>query len=251
MSYLIIPLVLFVLERCFPAHRQPRVKRWVLRALLLAGTGALIVAFGRETWVPFFRQHALTDALASWPAVPAGVLAFVVFQFFLYWWHRLKHESDLLWRCLHQMHHSPRRLEVLAAYYGHPLDGLCNVVLSAAVCWFLLGMHWTGVVAYAFITTFYDFFTHSNLRTPYWIGYVIQRPEMHRVHHEYGVHKSNYSLPLWDLLFGTHVNPRRDQEIPACGFDAEREMRIVDMLLLRDVHAPAPAAVQAESTTAR
>jgi len=247
MYFYLIPIALYVLERSFPARRQPDVKRWRLRALLFMAAGIPVIELGRLTWIPWFQQHAVMHELRTLPPVLAGLLAFVVFQFFLYWWHRAKHESDLLWRVLHQIHHSPRRIEVLTAYYGHPLDAVGNVMLSGCVCWFLLGLDWTGVAAFALIEAFYDFFTHSNLRTPYWIGYFVQRPEMHRVHHEYGVHKNNYALPIWDMLFGTHVNPRPHQDIAQCGFDAEREMRVVDMLLLRDVHA---TPIQAEAAAA-
>ena len=52
-------------------------------------------------------------------------------------------------------------------------------------------------------------FQHANIRTPGWLGYIIQRPEQHCVHHERGVHAFNYAnLPLWDMVFGTFKNPR-------------------------------------------
>ncbi len=48
-----------------------------------------------------------------------------------------------------------------------------------------------------------------NIRTPQWLGYIVQRPESHSVHHGRGVHHYNYSdLPLFDILFGTFRNPR-------------------------------------------
>jgi sterol desaturase/sphingolipid hydroxylase (fatty acid hydroxylase superfamily) len=52
-------------------------------------------------------------------------------------------------------------------------------------------------------------FQHANLRTPRWLGYIIQRPESHGIHHERGLHAFNYAdLPLWDMVFGTFRNPR-------------------------------------------
>lgn len=236
MSILLIPIALYLLERLFPAHQQPKVKRWVPRALLFGAAGIPLIELGRVSWIPFFQTHPILAPVGELHPFLGGFVAFLVFQLFLYWWHRAKHESDFLWRVLHQLHHSPRRIEVLTAYYGHPVDAIGNLMLSGFVCWSLLALSWQGVVAFALIEGFYDYFTHSNLRTPYWLGYLVQRPEMHRVHHEANVHKSNYSLPLWDMLFGTHVNPRPEQEVAYCGFDAEREMRIVDMLLFRDVH---------------
>ena len=45
-------------------------------------------------------------------------------------------------------------------------------------------------------------FLHTNVRTPHWIGYILQRPEMHAIHHQRGVHAYNYCIPLFDMLFG-------------------------------------------------
>lgn len=252
---LLMALVLILLERLYPAHVQPVVRRWVPRALVLGFTGVPLLMIGQMTWIPFFRNNALTALLQPLPPVVNGLIAFVVFQLFLYWWHRIKHVNDFLWRVLHQMHHSPSRIEVLTAYYGHPLDGLGNLMLSAFVCWCLLGLDWRAVGCFSLIEAFYDYFTHSNLRTPYWLGYFVQRPEMHRVHHEYGRHRSNYSLPIWDMLFGTHVNPRPGEEIQRCGFDADKELMIGPMLRFVDVHrapaetAPATAAADLAAPT--
>jgi sterol desaturase/sphingolipid hydroxylase (fatty acid hydroxylase superfamily) len=84
--------------------------------------------------------------------------------------------------------------------------------------------------AYAVLVTgVAELFYHWNVRTPYWLGFVIQRPESHCVHHERGVHAYNYAdLPLWDMLFGTFRNPRRWNA--SCGFGEDRERRIGEML---------------------
>ena len=73
---------------------------------------------------------------------------------------------------------------------------------------------------------------HSNLRTPYWLGFLFQRPESHRVHHQSGWHRQNYSdLPLWDWLFGTLNNPR---QTPAeCGLSADAEQQLWRLLIGR------------------
>ena len=56
--------------------------------------------------------------------------------------------------------------------------------------------------------TFMGMFTHANLRTPRWLGWIIARPEMHAAHHERGVHRDNYAeFPIIDMIFGTFRNP--------------------------------------------
>ncbi len=79
-------------------------------------------------------------------------------------------------------------------------------------------------------------FQHANLRTPYWLGYLIQRPESHSVRHQRGVDAFNYGdIALWDMLFGTWCNPREWDE--QAGFYDGGSRRIVPMLLGRDIHA--------------
>ena len=54
------------------------------------------------------------------------------------------------------------------------------------------------------LTGIAELFYHWNVRTPHWLGYFVQRPESHCVHHQRGRHRNNYSdLPLWDIAFGT------------------------------------------------
>jgi sterol desaturase/sphingolipid hydroxylase (fatty acid hydroxylase superfamily) len=80
-------------------------------------------------------------------------------------------------------------------------------------------------------------FQHANLRTPRWLGYIIQRPESHAVHHERGVHAGNYgNLAIWDIAFGTFHNPPR---APAqAGFYDGASSRIPEMLVGLAVDTP-------------
>lgn len=69
------------------------------------------------------------------------------------------------------------------------------------------------------------------------IGYIIQTPQMHRMHHEYEKHQSNYCDVVWfDMLFGTYYNSRGQEICDKCGFDEDKEIRLKDMLIFRDVH---------------
>jgi hypothetical protein len=74
-----------------------------------------------------------------------------------------------------------------------------------------------------------ELFYHWNIRTPYWLGFLIQRPESHLVHHQEGLHTYNFSdLPLWDILFGTFRNPREWNA--RCGFANDREEHLFQLL---------------------
>jgi sterol desaturase/sphingolipid hydroxylase (fatty acid hydroxylase superfamily) len=82
--------------------------------------------------------------------------------------------------------------------------------------------------------TFCSLFQHSNIRTPRWLGYLVQRPESHAAHHERGVHAHNYSdLPLWDMVFGTFRHPASAPR--EAGFYAGASAKLGRMLAFRDV----------------
>jgi sterol desaturase/sphingolipid hydroxylase (fatty acid hydroxylase superfamily) len=67
------------------------------------------------------------------------------------------------------------------------------------------------------------------------VGYLVQRPESHRIHHRHRHHTQNFAdLPVWDMLFGTFANAVTAP--PRCGFDSWREDRFEDMLAFRNVN---------------
>ena len=89
---------------------------------------------------------------------------------------------------------------------------------------------------YTLLTAVAELFYHWNVDTPRWLGFLFQRPESHRIHHQYRHHTQNFAdLPVWDALFGTLNNPERFAA--TCGFDDWREDRFEDLLAFRDVHA--------------
>jgi sterol desaturase/sphingolipid hydroxylase (fatty acid hydroxylase superfamily) len=229
-------VVMIVIELSAPGRRWPVVSGWLPRALLLNAVQVSMVFVTGLTWDWWFPQLRLWDAtnLGTWGGAITG---YIVITFVYYWWHRARHEVPFLWRWLHQMHHSPQRIEIITSFYKTPLEIIVNGALSSFVLYAVVGVDAkAGALAVAF-TGIAELFYHWNIRTPYWLGFFIQRPESHCIHHRAGWHRSNFAdLPLWDMLFGTFENPRRFAE--ACGFGPERERRIVNMLIGRDVNAP-------------
>jgi len=164
-----------------------------------------------------------------------GLIAYFIATFIFYWWHRARHESDVLWRLFHQIHHSPQRLEVITSFYKHPIEMTVNSLIGSALVYALLGLTPEAGAVYTLCTALGEFFYHTNVTTPRWVGLIFQRPEMHRIHHEHGRHRNNYGdITWWDMLFGTYENPARFNA--TCGYDDAREQRLGDMLRWRDVH---------------
>ncbi len=225
----------FVLERVVPGWRLPRVRTWPVRVLAINAVQFGVVIAAGATWERWCQGASLYDLSATLSPVTAGAFAYFIATFVFYWWHRWRHEVDWLWRHFHQIHHSPQRLEVITSFYKHPLEMVVNSIIGAVLVYVVLGLSLEAGAVYTLCTALGEFFYHTNCRTPRWIGFVFQRPEMHRIHHERGMHRDNYGdIVWWDMLFGTWRNPAVWDG--ACGFDAELEERLPDMLRFRDVH---------------
>ncbi len=226
-------LAMLAVERLRPGRRFPRVPGWLARALALSAVQVLIVGVAGTLWDGWMHAHR------PWSTAPLGTtagvaLGYLAITFVYYWWHRARHASSWLWRWCHQVHHSPQRLEVIASFYKHPLEIALNGVLSSAILYLGVGLDVHAATLTVGFTGLAELFYHWNVVTPYWLGFVFQRPESHCVHHELGRHRRNYSdLPVWDMLFGTFHNPRRFEG--RCGFGPGREQRLGAMLAGRDV----------------
>jgi sterol desaturase/sphingolipid hydroxylase (fatty acid hydroxylase superfamily) len=110
-----------------------------------------------------------------------------------------------------------------------------NGVLSSSILYVGLGLDAAAASAAVALTGIAELFYHWNVRTPYWLGFLFQRPENHRVHHERGRHTGNFSdLPLWDMAFGTFQNARSAPK--ACGFARDAELRFGALLAGRQIN---------------
>jgi sterol desaturase/sphingolipid hydroxylase (fatty acid hydroxylase superfamily) len=230
-----IAALMILIERFWPGQALPTVKGWWVRIALvnLVQLGIVIVAgLTWDRWLASFSLLHLSDRMGD---VPSALVAYFISTFVYYWWHRVRHESSFFWKLCHQLHHSPRRIELLASFYKHPVEIFLNSVISAALVYTLLGCSVKAAAIYTAITAVAEYFYHWNIRTPRWIGTLIQRPESHRVHHQYQHHTQNYAdLPLWDWMFGTFHNPGKSPS--RCGFNPQREKRVAEMIAFRDVH---------------
>ena len=235
---LLVPVtfvVFLVTERLFPRRQYPPIRFWNL-----IGFGCLIMTGTLTTLMPLLLPASLTahhlidgarlgivgGVLVAYPLTALGSALL----------HRAFHEYNPLWRLGHQLHHSPRRLDIPGSVFFHPADIVLQTTPATLVSVFLLGLNPLEAALVGYVAAFYGMFQHWNVKTPRWLGYVIQRPESHGIHHELGVHASNYSdFPLWDMLMGTFKNPETfDGEV---GFSGHRSKRVGAMLAFEDVNA--------------
>ena len=249
---ILIPVTYFALmliERWFPARPLPKVRRWYLKGMVFfvlamvvsGGTPALVTA-AVGPWSPL--------GLSVLGTVGGALVTILVSELLQYVLHRSFHTSSFLWRWIHQLHHSAERLDIPGAAFTHPGEILVGGVFATLAA-MALGVTPDAAALAGFFGVFNAFFQHANIRTPRWLGYIIQRPESHSVHHARDVHAYNYSnLPVVDMLFGTFRNPHHFMEIQ--GFWQGASTKLGPMLLGRDVsRAEAPPTERAAAVSDR
>jgi sterol desaturase/sphingolipid hydroxylase (fatty acid hydroxylase superfamily) len=223
-----------LLDLLWRSRRYETTRFWRARATLVTVAIFFFTGYVAAFWGTLLGDFHLLDG-SGLGALGGAVVGVLVYELVHYWYHRAAHHWNWLWRAGHQMHHSAESLDAFGAYYLHPFDAFMFTTWSSLVFFPLLGLTAEAGVIGALFLTFNAMFQHANIRTPYWLGFVIQRPESHAVHHGRGIHRYNYSdLPLWDMLFGTFRNPESVDELQA-GFYRGASSRIVDMLIGKDV----------------
>jgi sterol desaturase/sphingolipid hydroxylase (fatty acid hydroxylase superfamily) len=228
-----VVFLLIFLEKVNPLVRYVKDNVWLRRLLVVSVMGIFLTQVLGSYFEKHLDWHGL---LQSWtmslPFMLRVLIGYLIITFIVYWWHRVRHYNHRLWQLFHQIHHSTYRIQCLTAVYAHPLDFLGTALIVNTVSYPLLGCDVKTAVWVNITVNVFDFWEHCNVPTPRWLGYIIVRPEMHRIHHERERHTKNFSIPIWDIIFGTYENPTRTVE---CGFSAEAEKRLGEMLFFKRV----------------
>jgi sterol desaturase/sphingolipid hydroxylase (fatty acid hydroxylase superfamily) len=234
-------LVMLAIEALFPARRFPPIPYWRVKGLVFLVVQGLIATLLPlaipEEWL---ENHRLVD-LTGLGVIGGAVLGYVFVSGVNYVWHRSAHTLPVMWRLFHQIHHSPQRIDMSGAALFHPFESIVFFALAAVITTLVLGLDPVAAALTGYIAAFYGYFQHMNVHTPQWLGYLIQRPEAHCIHHQRDVHAYNYGdLPIWDILLGTFRNPKTFEG--DAGFDQPASGRLGAMLAFVDVNAQAAGA---------
>jgi sterol desaturase/sphingolipid hydroxylase (fatty acid hydroxylase superfamily) len=183
--------------------------------------------------------------------VAVATIAQVVLFDLGYWiGHRTMHEIPLLWE-FHKTHHAAEVLTPLTSARAHPVEDLIQTNSIAAT----IGLGY-GLLVYVFgetaqpltlletnIIFFVYYFTifhlrHSHVWLPIrgWMGYIIQSPAHHQIHHSTAprhIGKNlGFSLSLWDWAFGTLYMPDKREALEfGLGAESADFASVKDLLL--------------------
>jgi sterol desaturase/sphingolipid hydroxylase (fatty acid hydroxylase superfamily) len=230
---LVAMFVFFIaLESLRPARPLPRVGGWRRKGVVAFVMAGAVSATSPLLYIDFIDRHRIGN-LEPLGTLGGALLSFVLLELGGYWVHRAFHAKPL-WRLTHQLHHSAERVDIYGAAYFHPVEIAITGFIGSLVSTLLLGVSAHAAALAALFGIGLSMFQHTNVKTPRWLGYVIQRPESHSVHHQRGRHALNYSrLPFVDMLFGSFENPEYFE--PEAGFYPGASGRVIEMLTGIDI----------------
>lgn len=207
--------LLLALESWAPAasarhHRFLHAVRNLTLGLLNAAGSALLAApliAGIGLWAESKSFGLLR--LVQLPPATATVAAIVLFDGWMYLWHRANHKIGFLWR-FHRVHHSDPEMDATTATRFHTGEILISSALRLAVIP-LLGITVGQLLVYEMLLLPIILFHHSNVQFPEkmdrWLRLLIVTPALHRVHHSRlrDETDSNYSsvFSFWDRIAKT------------------------------------------------
>jgi sterol desaturase/sphingolipid hydroxylase (fatty acid hydroxylase superfamily) len=144
--------------------------------------------------------------LAGWVRV---VVAFVLLDYTLWFWHWINHRVPFFWR-FHSVHHVDRDLDVSTGVRFH-FGELGLSVGFRALQIMAIGADPLSVAIWQMLLFVSVLFHHSNTRLPLALERVLVRivvtPRMHGIHHSDYENETNTNwsslLSVWDYLHGT------------------------------------------------
>jgi sterol desaturase/sphingolipid hydroxylase (fatty acid hydroxylase superfamily) len=184
---------------------------------LMALTQPWIVAAGGG-WLKVSLGDSLPEQIAR------GLLFFLVYDFFYYWWHRAQH-GRLLWP-QHKLHHAEQSINVTTGNRHHWLEEPIRVFAILLPMGVVASIPPPTIVWLWTIFMLWGYFVHLNVRLNLgWLTPVFAGPQYHRLHHSFQPEHIDRNFaaffPLWDIVFGTYVAPKKNEYPPTGLSDGE------------------------------
>lgn len=239
-------LILFLLERKIPLRTASR-RLWprvlvnlVITASVMAMAAVTVGPAVEKAFVSSLEREFGVLALFDLPVVLEFGIAFLLFDWSFYWWHRAHHSIPLLWR-FHNVHHVDPDLDVTTASRFHAVEigysaafRVAQIVLIGPAAW----MYFVYELVFQVSTLFH----HSNVKLPLPVERVVNRvfvtPRMHGIHHSHYRREtdSNYSTVFswWDRMHRSlQLNvPQREVQIGVPGYSLPEDNRPVSLLTM-------------------
>ena len=226
-------------------RRQLQVKRstrWINNLALSAiNTAITRLLFPAATIATAYFTLANNYGLFQWIKIPPILnifLTVLLFDFVIYFQHRMFHRIPLFWR-LHRVHHADLDYDVTTAARFHPIEIVLSLFIKLFII-LIIGPEVVAVVIFEILLNSTAMFNHGNVRLSNSVDrifrFIIVTPDMHRVHHSCNHvelnHNFGFNFPYWDRLFGTYkAKPHLPHDQMKIGLSELRDPKQVVNLL--------------------
>jgi len=239
---ILVLTVIILAETLFPFRKHlDRLKHYGKNAVfslvngLITGLGSAFMSVCVFTLIE--KNHLGLLNRIQWPTIVSTLVAVLLFDLWIYSWHRLNHTTAFLWR-FHQVHHNDMKMDMSTALRFHPGEISFSSILNIAI-FMLAGINMEQIIIYKAIFHTNVLIHHSNIAIPEGLDKLLRRvivtPNMHRVHHSIKREEtdSNFSsvLTLWDKIFGTYRESDPKKMIFGLETDRTEECQTISYLL--------------------
>lgn len=162
--------------------------------------GLTIYVFTYDFLLKYFTVFTLQSKVLQY------FIAFITLDFYVYWWHRWRHQYNILWN-EHVIHHSSEEYNLPVALRQTVTD----ILNPATFLWLpaaIFGIGLDVIIVIGVIMLFGGFWYHTQLIGKMgFLEHFLVTPSHHRIHHAINpiYIDKNYGgiLIIWDKLFGT------------------------------------------------
>jgi len=177
-------------------------------------TGAFlkVLSIGFYTYIyEQFRFETIPNSAMTW------IVAFIAYDFFYYWAHRMSHQVNLFWGG-HSVHHQSEEYNLSVALRQSSTQIIWTSLFYTPMA--LVGIDPLVLLSVSGFNLLYQFWIHTESidRLPKWFEAVMNTPSHHRVHHarnpKYIDKNHAGTFIIWDKMFGTF---RVEEEKPMYG----------------------------------
>ena len=176
-------------------------------------TKVILISIGGWVYLDLLSGVTLFEAIEMTPVL--WLVAFVLYDFCYYWFHRISHECNFFWAS-HVVHHQSEEYNLTTAL-RQTSSGLFGFVFYFPL--YLIGFSPATIATVGAINLVYQFWVHTRYVDRLgWLDRVFVTPSNHRVHHGqndvYIDRNHGGVFVIWDRLFGTF-----QEEIPGLKID--------------------------------
>ena len=165
-----------------------------------------------------------------------GILAILIIDLYMYFWHRLMHDWAIGWN-FHRVHHTDREMNISTAYRFHFIEIFASNLPKIFLIWILgIKIEWSLIyeILFAINVIFHHSNWHLSANIDKFLSYIIVTPNYHRLHHSQIIIEtnSNYGslLTIWDKIFQTYRYNNQPETIKLGLIEDQQNLRILDLL---------------------